>query len=317
MFIEHPLIKPDSIEQRDYQVTLAKDALRRNTLVVLPTGMGKTVVALLVIVDVLQKRKGKVLLMAPTKPLVEQHSLFLRDFLVGKKVAVMTGENDPGEREAMWIENDVIASTPQVVANDVKNGRVDLGKVSLIIFDEAHRAAGNYAYVQVAQTYKDVGGLVLGMTASPGSKKEKVREVCKNLDIDSIEVRMENDPDVAKYVQDVNLQYVEVILPAELRRPSAILGSLYETYLKELVGLGMLPNAEASTKDLLMLSSDLQARLKEGEKSKNLYRALSLAAMAIKVEHAIMMGETQGTTALKAYLKRLDDEARSDDSSKA
>src|SRR5665647_3740884 len=99
VFLEHPLIKKDAIEQREYQVDLARLALRSNTLVVLPTGMGKTVIALIVLANVLQKRKGKVLLLAPTKPLVEQHATFLRETMVGKSVTVLTGEVDPEERE--------------------------------------------------------------------------------------------------------------------------------------------------------------------------------------------------------------------------
>lgn len=318
MFVDHPLIKKESVELRDYQISLSRSAQERSTLVVLPTGMGKTVVALLVIADVLQKKKGKVLLLAPTKPLVEQHFHFLKDFLIGRSIAVMTGEVSPEEREALFVENDVIASTPQVVANDLKNGRFSLKDVRLVIFDEAHKAVGNYAYVAIANEYKDYGGLVLAMTASPGSDREKVREVCANLDIDNIEVRTEHDPDVAKYVQDVKVQYVEVELPAEIRKATSILSSLYETYLKQLVGMGFLPNSDrVTTKDLLALGNELSGRIKEGEKSKRMYQALSTNAMAIKVEHAIDLGETQGGTALHAYLDRMQTEADSETGSKA
>jgi ERCC4-related helicase len=318
VFIDHPLIKKDGIELRDYQISLSRSAQERSTLVVLPTGMGKTVVALLVIADVLLKKKGKVLLLAPTKPLVEQHCQFLNNFLIGKKIAVMTGDISPEEREALYIENDVIASTPQVVANDLKNERFSLKNVSLIVFDEAHKAVGNYSYVAVANEYKEYGGLVLGMTASPGSDPSKVKEVCGNLDIDNIEVRTEHDPDVAKYVQDTKIDYVEVELPREIRKATSILSSLYETYLKQLVGMGFIPNSDrVTTKDLLMLGDELSRRIKAGEKSRRMYQALSTNAMAIKVEHAVDLGETQGGSALLAYLERLRTEAESDDGSKA
>ena len=318
MFIDHPLIKKDSVEEREYQTSVARSAMERSTLVVLPTGMGKTVVALLVIAETLSRSKGKILLLAPTKPLVEQHSRFLNDFLVGSRVAVMTGNVDPEERELLWKENDVIVSTPQVVANDLKQERVPLDQVQLIVFDEAHRAVGNYAYVAVAEQYKPSGHLVLGMTASPGSQREKVKEVCQNLGIENIEVRTEHDPDVIKYVQDVHIQFIEVDLPPELRRATTVLGSLYEECLRELVAMGMLQDSDRiSTKDLLALGNTLQARLKAGERNKRIYRALSVNAMAIKVEHAIGLGETQGASALSAYLDRLQTEAESDQSSKA
>ena len=74
MPIVHPLIKPDSLEEREYQVTIARKALERPMLVVIPTGMGKTVIALQVIAHRLHGAGGRVLFLAPTKPLVEQHA---------------------------------------------------------------------------------------------------------------------------------------------------------------------------------------------------------------------------------------------------
>ncbi len=275
MFIDHPLIKKDSVEEREYQTSVARSAMERSTLVVLPTGMGKTVVALLVIAETLSRSRGKILLLAPTKPLVEQHSRFLSDFLMGSRVAVMTGNVDPEERELLWKENDVIVSTPQVVANDLKQERVPLDQVQLIVFDEAHRAVGNYAYVAVAEQYKPLGHLVLGMTASPGSQREKVKEVCQNLGIENIEVRTEHDPDVIKYVQDVHIQFIEVDLPPELRRATTVLGSLYEECLRELVAMGMLPDSDRiSTKDLLALGKHAAGPAEGGgEEQEDLPRA--------------------------------------------
>lgn len=120
MFIQHPLIEEESIEEREYQVNLAEVALNHPSLIVLPTGMGKTVIALLVIADVLKDKGGKVVFLAPTKPLVEQHSSFISEHLIGKDIVVLTGEVSPEEREALWIQHEVIVSTPQVVANDLK-----------------------------------------------------------------------------------------------------------------------------------------------------------------------------------------------------
>lgn len=240
MFVEHPLILKESIELREYQRTLADACLRESTLVVLPTGMGKTVIALLVIADVLSRKKGKVLLLAPTKPLVEQHAMFLRDKLVGKRTAVLTGEVDPEEREAEWVQSDVIASTPQVVANDLRTERISLRDVRLIIFDEAHRGVGNYAYVKIAREYMGQGGLVLGMTASPGSSMAKIKEVCSNLGIENIEVRSEADPDVSSYVHDINVDWVEVEVPVGMRKVADVLRKLYGRYIKELVNMGVM-----------------------------------------------------------------------------
>ena len=85
--ISHPLIRPDSIESREYQLAIAMKALDANTMVILPTGLGKTVVALIVAASRLYNEKGRVLMLAPTKPLVEQHLRFFEKFLIVKSPA--------------------------------------------------------------------------------------------------------------------------------------------------------------------------------------------------------------------------------------
>src|SRR3989454_943900 len=140
VFVTHELLRRGAVEERAYQVSIALASLERSTLVVLPTGMGKTVVAAMVIAEILRKRGGKILFLAPTKPLVEQHAASLRDLLVVDRTALFTGEvTSPEERELLWRENKIIVSTPQVIRNDLRAGRVSLEDVSLIIFDEAAR----------------------------------------------------------------------------------------------------------------------------------------------------------------------------------
>ncbi|MEM4265425.1 MAG: DEAD/DEAH box helicase family protein, partial [Thermoplasmata archaeon] len=183
MFIEHPLLRKDSVEHREFQVNIAKECLSESTLVVLPTGLGKTVVALLVIADVLMKKGGRILFMAPTKPLVDQHAAFLRKNLLIESVSTFTGEMPPDRRVNDWKSARIIVSTPQVVENDIDSGTVPLKDFSLLIFDEAHRAVGDYSYVRIGGRYtaENDDPLVLGMTASPGYDLDKVAEVCRNL----------------------------------------------------------------------------------------------------------------------------------------
>lgn len=318
VFVEHTLITKETVEEREYQTSLSNIASKESTLIVLPTGMGKTIIALRVIADVLSKKGGKALFLAPTKPLVEQHACFLREHLIGKKVAVMTGEVTPEERELLWLENDVIVSTPQVVANDLRNERVSLDKVKLIIYDEAHRAVGNYAYVNVAAEYRQYPGLVLGMTASPGSSSPHIKDVCKNLGIEHIEVRSESDPDVARYTHYIQMDWVEVEVPLEMKRIIFVLRNLYEEYVFKLTKFGVLDKKRPVTrKYLLEVGNALQTRSRGGERHRNLFQAMSFQAMAIKVDHALEMAETQGVTALRNYLKGLQEEAAAEDGSKA
>ncbi|MFH1234031.1 MAG: DEAD/DEAH box helicase, partial [Candidatus Diapherotrites archaeon] len=178
-FIEHPFIKENAIEARDYQADLAKSVLEKgNTLVVAPTALGKTIVAALVIAEVLAQKKGKILFLAPTKPLVQQHSNTLKKLLKVKpeEIATITGILKVKERKEIFENALIICSTPQCTRNDLARKRVSLEAFALIVFDEAHRAVGDYAYVDIARAFavQNPSGLVLGMTASPGHEKKKI-----------------------------------------------------------------------------------------------------------------------------------------------
>ncbi len=319
MAIEHELIKPGSVEERDYQVNIAAVAERESTLVVLPTGMGKTIVALLVIADVLQKGKGKVLFMAPTKPLVEQHAGFLRQHLLGYEPAVFTGEVPPPGRAKSWRESRVIVSTPQVIENDLAERRTSLADVDLVIFDEAHRAVGDYAYVAIGKKYQErSGGLVLGMTASPGYDVAKIAEVCENLGITGVEIRSELDEDVVKYTQDVKTEYVAVNVQEGMSGPVYLLKQIFDEQIAKLRGFGYLdPKKTATTRDLLEAGSVIRAKLNSGRKSFQLFRAASTQALAMKINHAVELAETQGRGALENYFDKLVREGEEKGGSKA
>jgi len=119
-YINHPLIKQNRVEQRLYQLSLTGEALKKSTLIVLPTGLGKTIIALLVMVSRLPK--GKVLLLSPTKPLVEQHAAFLKNVLniLPETIVLFTGSTSPKKRASMWETAQVVVSTPQVIENDLR-----------------------------------------------------------------------------------------------------------------------------------------------------------------------------------------------------
>jgi ERCC4-related helicase len=62
------------MEPREYQQKIAKTASSSNTLVVLPTGLGKTMIAVMVAAERMERfPESKVMVLAPTKPLVLQH----------------------------------------------------------------------------------------------------------------------------------------------------------------------------------------------------------------------------------------------------
>lgn len=313
MAVSHELLRREAVEERAYQVNIARACLERSTLVVLPTGMGKTVIAAMVIAEVLRRRGGKILFLAPTKPLVEQHAASLRDILVVERITLFTGEaTPPDERDLGWRENKVIVSTPQVIRNDLRAERFSLDEVSLVVFDEAHRAVGDYAYVDVAAAYREVRDrLVLGMTASPGSSAEKILEVCGNLGITAVEIRTEYDPDVAPYVHGLAFEQIRVDAPDVAKEIRGFLRTVYEEQVERLKKVGFLAGKpKPSLKDLLAVGNEARRRLDSGVKDGRLYSAMTAQAIAMKANHAIELAETQGLGSLRSYFEKMEADAR-------
>jgi len=225
--ISHPLIRPDSIESREYQLAVAMKALDGNTMVILPTGLGKTAVALIVAASRLYNEKGRVLMLAPTNLSWSSTSASSRSSCSPQ---ARPGPMPPRLRcspvkprrtsgPPTGNARRLIFATPQVGKNDLIAGRYTLKDVTLMIVDECHRAVGNYAYVFLAQRYMATADkpLILAMTASPGGAQVKVQEVCTNLGITQVENRTENDPDVRPYVHEREIDIVSLALPVELK----------------------------------------------------------------------------------------------------
>jgi ERCC4-related helicase/ERCC4-type nuclease len=318
-FVSHPLIKPEIVLSRDYQLTLADRALEKSSLIVLPTGLGKTIIALLVMADRLKGDK-KVLMLSPTKPLVEQHAAFLRRALTiePERVAVFTGSVPPEKRENIWKSSRIVVSTPQVIENDVLTRRFDLKDVSLIVFDEAHRATGDYAYVYIAKRYMEQAAdpLILGITASPGSTPEKINEVRQNLFIEHVELKTEQDSDVAPYIYEKDVEWVRVDVPDKAAEIKILLDSLMDDRLDRLRAMGVIYNTRLNKKELLALQAKLQAGISRGGSPES-YKAVSILAEIMKIEHAVDLIQTQGVVPLKKYFERLKEEAQNKGGSKA
>jgi Fanconi anemia group M protein len=302
-------------------------ALDANTMVILPTGLGKTAVALLVAASRLYNEGGRVLMVAPTKPLVEQHLRFFERYLLVKSYqgsdvspfVMFTGEAPPVERTEDWNRATLNLATPQVVKNDLIAGRYTLKDVTLLIVDECHRAVGNYAYVFLAQRYLATADKprILAMTASPGGVQEKVQEVCTNLGIAHIENRTENDPDVRPYVFERDLEYISIDLPSDLTAAVRVINALIEERLALLASLHFtVPKRDKLTmKALNEINVQIQQRI--ANRDPVAYSAASVYAACMKLRHAITLAESQGSEVLKAYLAKLVAEGTGSGGSKA
>ncbi|MBI4150335.1 DEAD/DEAH box helicase family protein [Candidatus Woesearchaeota archaeon] len=302
-----------NFEPRLYQQTILNTCIQKNTLVVLPTGMGKTSVAMMLAVHRLHSYpSSKILFLAPTRPLVDQHCASFQQYLnlEPNEFAVFTGFVRPEKRAEQWKEAKIIFSTPQGLENDIISGRIKLEEVSLLIIDEAHRATGDYAYVFVTKQYhkRATYPRILALTASPGSDFETIQEVCDNLNIEDIEIRTEHDPDVRPYIQDIKVEWVKVELPPTFKEIRDYLQRCYTSKLHEISKLGYLPTTRIRNlgkTEMLKLQAHLHGEIAQGNKDMGILRSVSFAAEAMKVQHALELAETQSLHALSLYLDRL------------
>jgi len=309
---EHRNLKGEPLEDRDYQSNISKSCLKQSTLVILPTGMGKTVIALRVIVERLDA--GQILLMAPTKPLAQQHSEFLEKH-VSCDVNLFTGAISPSHRKPLWKSSKIIVSTPQVVSKDIENNRVSLENFSLVIFDEAHRAVGNYAYVPIGNHYLSTGTnhLALGMTASPGSSKSEIISLCRDLGISAVEKRDENDSDVVSYIQPIKTSWIRVGMPDSVKHIANKLRGLQDYLCGKLYKQGFLDRPrKVSTTMILGAGKKLQAQYIRTKPNTppQIFNLMTTQAMAMKVAHAVLTVETQGILQFLEYSSRIDKDAK-------
>ncbi|MEM2909101.1 MAG: helicase-related protein [Candidatus Bilamarchaeaceae archaeon] len=283
---------------RAYQLAIYNSILEKgNTLVVLPTGMGKTLIALMLI-DKYYK-EGKCLFLTPTKPLAKQHydSVISTLGLSENEVALITGDKPPEKRKEMY-QKSVIVATPQTVRNDIESGICDRN-CALLVVDECHRAVGDYAYVPIAKALK--GALIVGMTASPGGKKERIAEVLENLMLQNVEIRTSEDADVKPYIRKSTIKWVQVELSPALKKIKSDLDTLISSYAKELSAIGFPPP---------MKHKGLFLQLREkilNSKGKHKYYALVKYSALLNVLHMAELLETQGIYPMRNYLARLEE----------
>ncbi|MGA8664728.1 MAG: helicase-related protein [Thermoplasmata archaeon] len=310
--VEHPRIRPGVLEEREYQAAIAASALDRNTLVVLPTGLGKTAIALRVLAEYLRRAPTQsVLFLAPTRPLVVQHATSVTRTVFSPEPITLTGAIPPERRTDLLHPPQVVVATPQVVANDLADGAFPLATFSLIVFDEAHRAVGDYPYVTIGRANRDgPRARVLAMTASPGGSEDRIREVWKNLGIEHFEYRTERSGDVSPYLHGIGVETVTVPLPAELQEIRILLRAVVQRQIDALRKLNLVPSGvETTRRALLELGARLHRQIavdrNAGVPGAALHwSAVTAQAAAMKAMHALELGESQGVEALREYLIR-------------
>ena len=322
VYVRHPIIWDNTIEYRLYQKNIADSASRSNTLVILPTALGKTIISILVCAETLYKHRNKiVLVMAPTRPLVGQHLRMFSSVLkiLEEQVVSVTGKTPPETRRAVWDKAEVrlIFATPEIVKNDLNEGRLRLRDFSLLVFDEAHKAVKDYSYALVAKEYVNQSRypMILGLTASPGAERSRVQEVCDNLYIENLEYRNEEDPDVKPYVNPIEVNWEWFSLSQEYLYIASKLRSMLHEKLKWLIHNGMLRKKSLEwvfKRDLISLGDELRytIELTMEEQRSMLYTALMNQSSALTLMYCLELIESQGSFSLKAFLDRMDQEEK-------
>lgn len=299
----------ENISPREYQQKIFETCSKKNCLVVLPTGLGKTLIALMLSIERLTKYPlEKILFLAPTKPLAEQHLNYFKNHLpeLFADLNLFTGAIKPDKRKKIYQMSSIIFSTPQCIANDIKNNLYDLTEVCLLIEDEAHRCIKNYDYNYIAQQYQKqaINKKILGLTASPGSETKRIKQICKNLFIEEVELRSRESPDVKNYIQERKFEKRVVEFPPEFQEIKHVLLKLFNQYIEELKHRKVLFGPHSKT-GLIMLQKKISASLARGNRNYNYMLGASACAQAIKLQHALELLETQTLFGFNKYLKDL------------
>ncbi|MGC8600996.1 MAG: DEAD/DEAH box helicase family protein [Thermoprotei archaeon] len=305
-------IRKNSLVPREYQLNIYRNAIKKNTLVVLPTGLGKTVIAALVAAKRFEEYPDeKVVVLAPTRPLAEQHASTFKRFIEIADSEVLTGETSPEIRKWKWNHSQFVFMTPQALENDLRSGRYDLSGVSLMVFDEAHHAVGDYPYVFIASKYVEQAShpLVLGLTASPGYSKEHLEEILSNLHIERVEARDETSPDVAAYVKEITEKRVVLDLPPELLSIGDAFDEISEKYIDRLSALGIRFRVrEVPVKYLLDVQEGLRRKIESGSADSTDFQAYGFLNNVIRVKHAKLLLEVEGVSSALSYMDEMEDE---------
>jgi len=214
-------IYPTNYPVREYQFQIVRQALTRNTMVTLPTGLGKTFIAAVVMFNFYRwYPTSKIIFMAPTKPLVAQQIEACHN-VMGIPIddtAEMTGAMQPMGRRHAWRDKRLFYLTPQVISNDLSRNICPAEAIKCLVIDEAHKALGNHSYCQVVRELVKITTQfrVVALSATPGSDIKSVQQVMTNLLISHIELRTDDSPDIRPYTHERRVEKVVVPLGDEL-----------------------------------------------------------------------------------------------------
>ena len=295
-----------NMEPRPYQIEAYRKALNSNLLLILPTGLGKTLVSAMLAYTYIKQNK-KVIMISPTRPLVDQHFQTMTKLFEGQdiKIRSLTGHDPVDKRMSEWAEGQIIISTPQTVQKDIQREIVFMKNFYLLIVDEAHRATGNYAYVNVAKEFHELPGRrILAMTASPGAKNERVDEIKENLKISNVMIRTDEDQDIAPYVKGSNTEPVFIRISSEQDKCISLLREVKREFMEQIQKRFNYVRKNATRAEMSEYIRDLSKRAVAGERS--LFTSIPYFTAVIRLDVMMEYIETQGIEIGNNYLQEME-----------
>ncbi|CAH1790773.1 unnamed protein product [Owenia fusiformis] len=307
----HIWIYPTNYPVRIYQFNIVKQALFKNTLVTLPTGLGKTFIAAVVMYNYYRwYPQGKIIFMAPTKPLVAQQIEACYNIMgiPPDDTAEMTGAMNISKRKDCWGSKRVFFLTPQVLTNDLTRGMCPAEDVKCLVADEAHKAQGNYAYCQVVKELSKYtkNCRILALSATPGSDIKAVQQVINNLLISCIELRTEDSLDIQPYTHERKVEKVVIRLDDELKAVKEQYMKVLTVYIERLTRLGVLYKKDpGSYAKFPLIQAREQFRVNPPDRIKSYQKGIVEGdfALLISLYHGFELLTLHGSRSLYIFLK--------------
>ena len=276
---------------RDYQLEISQTAILHNTLVSLPTGLGKTLIAAVVLYNYYRWfPSGKVVFLAPTLPLVHQQIQACYNIMgiPATDTAVLTGRVIAGERSKLWSERRVFFCTPQTVEKDITAGRCDATRIVCIVLDEAHKASGNYAYTKVVEQIEAAGAKfrILGLSATPGGEIKAIQKLVDALRIGKIEARMDDDESVKKYIHERHNEIIVVQQGSAVTTIERLLNNVIAPLLERLRnnnGLAMI-RGNATLTQFCLIKAKQEYTERTGDRSLDIYFLAAQKLVGIRTD---------------------------------
>lgn len=181
--ITSPSEKPRKEELEKFRINTALEVLKLlesgNVGVVAQTGSGKTIIAFLSTIWALSKMGYRTLFLVPQRILAHQHHKLLNE--VASRAEISSQVIIGGVKKRGWGDKNIsfVFATPQTFYKDMVRGKTKIEDFQILVLDEFHHATGKYSYVPIAKEAHEKGVKIIGLSASPGESKEKVKRVGK------------------------------------------------------------------------------------------------------------------------------------------